>query len=126
MFTTGAGFSNIVGSTIAQRLSICGFMVFNNVHFYDYMLFPGCSSPARRQRTLGDVCRQPKRRDRAGGLTMCVTPSSTVTKIMAFTKRGDSALARLADIVFVIDGSKQTLVGSLPNPFFGHVILAFE
>ena len=47
-------------------------------------------------------------------------------KIMAFTKRGDSALARLADIVFVIDGSKQTLVGSLPNPFFGHVILAFE
>ena len=39
MFTTGAGFSNIVGSYIAQRLSICGFMVFNNVHFYDYMLF---------------------------------------------------------------------------------------
>ena len=33
---------------------------------------------------------------------------------------------RGGDIVFVIDGSKQTLVGSLPNPFFGHVILAFE
>ena len=39
LFTTGEGFSNIVGSYIAQRLSICGFMVFNNVHFYDYMLF---------------------------------------------------------------------------------------
>ena len=26
----------------------------------------------------------------------------------------------------MVDGSKQTLAGSLPNPFFGHVILAFE
>lgn len=33
MFTTGEGFSNIVGAYIAQRLSICGFMVYNNVHF---------------------------------------------------------------------------------------------
>ena len=39
MFTTGEGFSNIVGTYITQRLSICGFMAFNNVHFYDYMLF---------------------------------------------------------------------------------------
>ena len=110
---------------IAQRLSICGFMVFNNVHFYDYMLFqdahhlPGGSEPSvmfavsqsgETEPVLNDV-----RHAQQHG-----------HKIMAFTKRGDSALARLADIVFVIDGSKQTLVGSLPNPFFGHVILAFE
>lgn len=31
MFTTGEGFSNIVGTYITQRLSICGFMAFNNV-----------------------------------------------------------------------------------------------
>ncbi len=125
MFTTGAGFSNIVGSYIAQRLSICGFMVFNNVHFYDYMLFQdahqltGSSEPSvmfavsqsgETEPVLNDV-----RHARQHG-----------HKIMAFTKRGDSALASLADIVFVIDGSKQTLLGSLPNPFFGHVILAFE
>ena len=42
MFTTGEGFSSIVGEYIAQRLSICGFMVYNNVHFYDHMLF--CSA----------------------------------------------------------------------------------
>ena len=47
-------------------------------------------------------------------------------KIVTFTKRADSALARLSDLVIVVDGSKQTLAGSLPNPFFGHVILAFE
>ena len=125
LFTTGEGFSNIVGAYIAQRLSICGFMVFNNVHFYDYMLFqdahhlPGGSEPSvmfavsqsgETEPVLNDV-----RHAQQHG-----------HKIMAFTKRGDSALARLADIVFVIDGSKQTLVGSLPNPFFGHVILAFE
>ena len=26
----------------------------------------------------------------------------------------------------MLESSKQTLAGSLPNPFFGHVILAFE
>ena len=39
IFTTGEGFSNIVGAYIVQRMSICGFMAFSNVHFYDYMLF---------------------------------------------------------------------------------------
>ena len=47
-------------------------------------------------------------------------------KIVAFTRRGDSTLAQLSDLVFVLDGTKQTLAGSLPNPFFGHVILVFE
>ena len=47
-------------------------------------------------------------------------------KIVTFTKRSDSTLAQMSDIVFVVDGSKQTLAGSLPNTFFGHVILAFE
>ena len=39
IFTTGEGFSNIVGAYIVQRMSICGFMAFSNVHFYDYMIF---------------------------------------------------------------------------------------
>ena len=47
-------------------------------------------------------------------------------KIVTFTKRSDSTLAQMSDIVFVVDGSRQTLAGSLPNSFFGHVILAFE
>ena len=47
-------------------------------------------------------------------------------RIVTFTKRGDSALAQMSDIVFVVDGSRQTLAGSLPNTFFAHVILAFE
>ena len=33
IFTTGEGFSNIVGAYIVQRMSICGFMAFSNVHF---------------------------------------------------------------------------------------------
>ena len=126
LFTTGEGFSNIVGAYIAQRLSICGFMVFNNVHFYDYMLFRdahnlgGGEEPApvmfavsqsgETEPVLNDV-----RHARQNG-----------HRIVTFTKRSDSALAQMSDIVFVVDGSKQTLAGSLPNTFFGHVILAFE
>ena len=126
LFTTGEGFSNIVGSYIAQRLSICGFMVFNNVHFYDYMLFrdahhltDGSDAPpvmfavsqsGETEPVLNDV-RHAKQHGH---------------KIVAFTRRGDSTLAQLSDLVFVLDGTKQTLAGSLPNPFFGHVILVFE
>ena len=126
MFTTGAGFSNIVGSYIAQRLSICGFMVFNNVHFYDYMLF-------RDAHHLSDAAEAPP-------VMFAVSQSGATEpvlndvrharqnghKIVTFTKRSDSTLAQMSDIVFVVDGSRQTLAGSLPNSFFGHVILAFE
>ena len=47
-------------------------------------------------------------------------------RIVTFTRRSDSTLAQMSDIVFVVDGSRQTLAGSLPNTFFGRVILAFE
>lgn len=125
MFTTGEGFADIVGGYIAQRLSICGFMVFNNVHFYDYMLFQqthhrpveeetaimfAVSQSGETEPVLNDV-RQAKRHGH---------------RIITFTRRGDSTLAGLSDLVFIIDGSRQTLAGSLPNPFFGHVILVFE
>ena len=121
MFTTGEGFSSIVGEYIAQRLSICGFMVYNNVHFYDHMhdltdeetapsVMFAVSQSGETEPVLNDV-----RHARRNG-----------HKIVTFTKRADSALARLSDLVIVVDGSKQTLAGSLPNPFFGHVILAFE
>ena len=125
MFTTGEGFSNIVGTYITQRLSICGFMAFNNVHFYDYMLFQeahrgavsdeaavmfAVSQSGETEPVLNDV-RHAKRHGH---------------KIVTFTRRGDSTLAQLSDLVFVLDGTKQTLAGSLPNPFFGHVILVFE
>ena len=126
LFTTGEGFSNIVGAYIAQRLSICGFMVFNNVHFYDYMLFRDAhhlpngpedapvmfavSQSGETEPVLNDV-----RHAKQNG-----------HRIVTFTRRSDSTLAQMSDIVFVVDGSRQTLAGSLPNTFFGRVILAFE
>ena len=47
-------------------------------------------------------------------------------RIVSFTKRADSTLALLSDVFFLIDSAKQTLIGGIPNPFFGKVILAFE
>ena len=124
LFTTGEGFSNIVGAYIAQRLSICGFMVFNNVHFYDYMLFrdahhlpngPEDAPVMFAVSQSGEPVLNDGRHAKQNG-----------HRIVTFTRRSDSTLAQMSDIVFVVDGSRQTLAGSLPNTFFGRVILAFE
>lgn len=126
MFAVGAGFSDLVADYIVQRLAICGFMVFNSVHFYDFMIF----------------------HEKRGGMLSNVEPSIVIAisqsgetdtvindvknarqqgfRIVSFTKRNDSTLALLSDVRFIIDGAKQTLIGGIPNPFFGKVILAFE
>lgn len=127
LFTTGEGFSNIVGAYIAQRLSICGFMVFNNVHFYDYMLFRDAHHLGSREEEPAPVMFAVSQSGETEPVLNDVRHArQNGHRIVTFTKRSDSALAQMSDIVFVVDGSKQTLAGSLPNTFFGHVILAFE
>ena len=126
LFTAGEGFSDLVVSYMVQRLSVCGFLAYDHVHFFDFMLFQkehnlqtpaaepcimfAVSQSGETEPVINDV-----RHARQNGY-----------QIVSFTKRGDSALARLSDITFLVDSAKQTLVGGLPNPFFGHVILAFE
>ena len=125
MFTTGEGFSNIVGTYITHRLAICGFKAFNNVHFYDYMLFQEA-----RHGTANDEAAVMFAISQSGETEPVLNDVRHAKqhghRIVTFTRRGDSTLAQLSDLVFVIDGTKQTLAGSLPNPFFGHVILVFE
>ena len=48
LFVVGEGFADLVAEYIVQRLGVSGFMVFNRVHFYDYMLFrEGNRSPVQ-------------------------------------------------------------------------------
>ena len=73
IFTTGEGFSNIVGAYIVQRMSICGFMAFSNVHFYDYMIFQEAHQSADAQ-----LCSPSARAARPSrSSTTCATPGST-------------------------------------------------
>lgn len=123
----GAGFADFVADYIVQRLGVCGFMVFNRVHFYDYMLF---------------------RRSADGRMVTNIEPSFIIAisqsgetsvvlndvqqakergfQVVSFTRREDSTLAEMSDIVFIVNASKQALIGEVPNSFFGKVILAFE
>lgn len=127
IFAVGAGFADVVADYIVQRLAVCGFMVFNRVHFYDLMLFRqglkeqilpniepsfiiAISQSGETEMVLEDV-----KRARERGY-----------KVLAFTRRSDSTLARLADLLFVVNASKQTLISEVPNSFFGKVILVFE
>ena len=126
LFTTGEGFSNIVGSYIAQRLSICGFMVFNNVHFYDYMLFRDAHHLPSGPEAAPVMFAVSQSGETGPVLNDVRHAKQNGHQIVTFTRRSDSTLAQMSDIVFVVDGSRQTLAGSLPNTFFGRVILAFE
>ena len=126
MFTTGEGFSSIVGEYIAQRLSICGFMVYNNVHFYDHMLFCSAHDLTDEEAAPSVMFAVSQSGETEPVLNDVRHARQNGHKIVTFTKRSDSTLAQMSDIVFVVDGSRQTLAGSLPNSFFGHVILAFE
>lgn len=126
IFAVGSGFAEHVASYMVHRLSICGFMVFNSVHFYDYMLFRedgegmvsnlepslmiAVSQSGESNIVLNDVTRA-----RQQGF-----------KIASFTRRAESTLVRLSDVSFIINEAKQAFVGNTPNTFFGKVIIAFE
>lgn len=127
MFAIGAGFASITADYISQRLSTCGFMVFSRVHFYDYMIFHDDNGDplqnnidsavliAISQTGETEVVLRDVRRARQNGF-----------KVVSFTKMGASTLAGLSDLTFVVDSAEQTLISTLPNPFFGKVILAIE
>lgn len=127
MFAVGAGFANLVTDYIVQRLAICGFMVFNQVHFYDYILF--------RQDTNGRMSTNVKPSiifaiSQSGESEVIINNVEQARekgfKVVCFCRRADSTLARLSDICFIVDASNQTLIGEVPNLFFGQVILVFE
>lgn len=126
MFVDGKGFSDVVADYIAQRMAVCGFMVFNRVHFYDFMVF--------HENHLGPQTNiEPSIMiaiSQSGETTPLINDVKTARqhgfKIVSFTRRGSSTLADISDLTFVIDEEKQSLVGDLPNHFFGHVILTFE
>lgn len=126
IFANGRGFSDIVAGYFVQRLAVCGFLVFNQVHFYDFMIFQeGQGKPATNiDPTLMIAISQSGETEPI--LNDVRAARQRGFRIISFTKRGDSTLAGLSDLCFVVDGSKQTLTGGIPNHFFGRVILAFE
>lgn len=126
-FVVGAGFADITAEYIAQRLSVCGFMVFNRVHFYDYMVFRDNNAAALQnnidpaviiaisQTGETDMVLNDVRRAKQNGF-----------KVVAFTKMEHSTLAELSDLCLVVDSARQTLISAVPNPFFGKLILVIE
>ena len=102
------------------------FIIYNNVHFYDHMLFCTAHNLTDEEAAPSVMFAVSQSGETEPVLNDVRHARQNGHRIAAFTRRADSALARLADLVIVVDGSKQTLAGSLPNPFFGHVILAFE
>ena len=126
IFADGSGFADLVADYIVQRLAVCGFMVFNRVHFYDFMIFHKESKALVTNIEPSLMIAISQSGEAVPVLNDVRTAKSKGFKIICFTKRENSTLAQLSDLVLIVDGAKQMLVGGIPNPFFGRVILAFE
>ena len=96
------------------------------MHFYDYMLFRDTHHLPDSPEAAPVMFAVSQSGETGPVLNDVHHARQNGHKIVTFTKRSDSTLAQMSDIVFVVDGSRQTLAGSLPNTFFGHVILVFE
>lgn len=126
-FVVGAGFGDTTADYIAQRLSVCGFMVFNRVHFYDYMLFRDKNGdPLKNNVEPSMIIAISQSGETQQVIENVARGKQSGFKTVAFTKVGSSTLAKQADVTFIIDGSDQSLTAGVPNPFFGKVILALE
>ena len=125
IFVEGRGFSELVADYIVQRLAVCGFMVFNGVHFYDFMIFhdqKGMETNVNPSLMIAIS----QSGETANLINDVKTAKQKGYKVICFTRRSDSTLSSLSDLCLVVDGAKQTLIGGVPNPFFGRIILAFE
>lgn len=127
MFVIGSGLSNVAADYIAQRLSTCGFMVYDRVHFYDYMVFQDDKSDALQNNVAPSVIIAISQTGETYSVLRDVRRArQNGFKVVSFCKIRNSTLAGLSDIAFIIDSAEQTLISPLPNPFFGKVILSIE
>ena len=126
LFAVGNGFSALVADYLVQRLSVCGFMVFNSVHFYDMMIFNQGSEGVLTNIAPSIIIATSQSGESESVINDVKSAIQHGYQVISFTKREDSTLARLSTLTFLVDGAKQTLIGGIPNPFFGRVILAFE
>lgn len=127
LFAVGAGFADIVAEYIAQRLAVSGFMVFNRVHFYDYMLFRNDNArPMQTNVEPAVIIAISQSGETDTVLNDVRRARQNEFRVVAFTKRKASTLAGLSDVTFVVDGARESLTATVPNAFFGKVILAFD
>lgn len=127
IFVSGAGFADIVAEYISQRLAVSGFMAFNRVHFYDYMLFRNDNAEFMQTNVEPAVIFAISQSGETGVVLGDVQRALQYGfRVVSFTKRRNSTLAGLSDLTFVVDGTQGALVSGVPNPFFGKVVLAFE
>lgn len=127
MFVVGAGFSEHAANYIVQRLAICGFMVFNHVHFYDFMLFHNEQSQQMTSNIEPSLIIAISQSGESESVINDVEEARRRKfEVISFTRRADSKLASYSDLCFLVDSSRQTLISTVPNQFFGKVILAFE
>ncbi|NCB63240.1 MAG: MurR/RpiR family transcriptional regulator [Clostridia bacterium] len=126
LFAVGNGFSALVADYLVQRLSVCGFMVFNSVHFYDFMIFHEGGKGVETNIAPSVIIAISQSGECESVISDVKSALQHGFRVISFTKREDSTLAQLSDLTFLVDAAKQTLIGGIPNPFFGRVILAFE
>lgn len=127
IYIIGEGFADMVSNYFMQRLSLCGFRAFSHLHLYDLAAFNNNESIIWKSNLDAALIIAISQSGETNTIIQNVLAAKRRGfKVAAFTRNEASSLVNLADMSFVIDASRQTLVSPLPNHFFGKVILAFE
>ncbi len=127
-FVIGAGFAEMVAAYIVQRLAVCGFMIYNRVHFYDFVMFQDeINTKESEKNIIPTYIIAISQSGETDTVVKDVLKAKEYNyKVISFTSKKDSTLAKISDICFLVDQQEQVLTRKIPNMFFAQVMTLFE
>lgn len=127
-FVIGAGFAEMIASYIVQRMAVCGFMIYNRVHFYDFVMFQDDinGNGSENNITPSYIIAISQSGETEPVINDVLKAKEYDYKVISFTSKKDSTLAKVSDVFFIVDQQEQVLTRKIPNMFFAKVIMLFE
>lgn len=127
-FVVGAGFAEMIALYIVQRMAVCGYMIYNRVHFYDFAMFQDDINFKENKNILNPsyIIAISQSGETEHVIKDVLKAKEYDYKVISFTSKKDSTLAEISDVCFLVDQQEQVLTRKIPNLFFAQVMTLFE
>jgi len=126
VYAIGRGFEEIVAEYMAHRLTLSGFSAYTNLMFYNNTFYKDNSGHWYSNQSPSFLIAVSQSGNTREIIDNVKDARQLNYSIILFTRTDKSHLADMADVTIVVEPETQSLVGKIPNLFFGKAILAFE